>query len=90
MNRQDAQGSFIVLVWTLIGKVKEFIQAPIVPIHPRAEVVADLLLLPIVSRSMQRRQAEEARLSDRVYRFSSVSDSFSSCWSGKHSNFFSR
>lgn len=71
MNKRDAQGSFIVLIWTLIGKVKELANGPIVLFHPRADVVADLLLRPVVSRSMQRRQAEEASLNHRVYRFSS-------------------
>ena len=39
---------------------------------PRAATVADLLLQPVVSRTMQRRLAEEARLSSIVFRFSSV------------------
>jgi len=72
MNTRQAQGSFVALIWTLIVMVKETVNAPAVPISPRASAVADLLLQPVVSRSMQRRQAEEARLSPRVYRFSSA------------------
>jgi hypothetical protein len=70
MNPRDAQGSFIALIWTLIAKVKEVTGS--VCIHPRPGVVADLVLLPVVTRSVQRRQAEEANLSHRAYRFSSV------------------
>ena len=71
MKTENTQGSFMLLIWTLIAQVKDLTNAPMVPILPRADVAADLLLLPVVSRGMQRRQAEEARLADRVYRFSS-------------------
>ena len=72
MKTRDTQGSFILLIWTLILRVKELTRAPIVLLYPRANVVADLFLRPVICRSMQRRQAEEAQLSLRVYRFSSV------------------
>lgn len=71
MKTRDTQGSFIILIWTLIVKVKEIANAPIAPVHPRADMLADLLLRPIVCRSMQRRQAEEDRLSHQVFRYSS-------------------
>jgi hypothetical protein len=70
MKTRDTQGSFITIIWTLIGKVKE-LAATGVPIPPRAELVADLLLFPVVTRTMQRRQAEETRLGGLVFRYSS-------------------
>ncbi len=88
MNTQDLQGSFITLIWTLIAMVKDITNVDItkadgVPVHPRADMVADLLLQPVVSRSIQRRLIEEARLSPRVYRFSSVDNATPPCWSGR-------
>jgi hypothetical protein len=71
MKTRDTQGSFIILIWTLIAKVKEVTSAPVVSIHPRADLVADLLLRPLIFRCMQRRQAEETRLSQRVFRYCS-------------------
>ena len=71
MNTRDTQGSFIILIWMLIAQVKEITKAPIASFHPRAEVLADLLLRPVIYRSVQRQQAEEARLSQRVFRYSS-------------------
>jgi len=78
MSTRDTQGSFIRIIWALIVKVKE-LTATSVPIHPRADVVADLLLLPVVTRGTQRRQAEEARLSHMVFRYSSSNPCASSC-----------
>lgn len=72
MKTQEKQGSFIVLIWTLIAKVKQVTNARCVPIYPRADMVASLLLGPVIFRCMQRRQAEEARLSQRVFRYSSA------------------
>ena len=71
MKTRDTQGAFISLIWTLIAKVKEVTNASSIPIHPHAHMAADLILLPVVSRCTQRRQAEEARLSERVFRYSS-------------------
>ncbi len=82
MNTRDTQGSFIILIWTLIARVKELTRAPIVPIHPRADLVADLFLRPMVCRSMQRRRAEDASLNHRGYRFSSFDNATSLSWSG--------
>ena len=88
MNTQDLQGSFITLIWTLIAMVKDITNVDItkadsVPVHPRADMVANLLLQPMVSRSMHRELVEEARLSPRVYRFSSVANATPACWSGR-------
>jgi len=69
MKTRDTQGSFITVIWTLIGKVKE-LAATGVPIPPRADLVADLLLFPVVARTTQRRLAEEARLNGLVFRYS--------------------
>ena len=79
MKTRDTQGSFITLIWTLLAKVKDVINANCVPIHPRADVVADLFLRPVVCRSIQRRQAEEARLSNFVFRYSSSPPRATSC-----------
>ena len=93
MKTRDTQGSFITVLWALIGKVKEVAETG-VPIRRRADLVADLLLLPVVARSTQRRLAEEARLSNRVSRYSSShsceascasSNSIARCW-GTHSS----
>jgi hypothetical protein len=65
------QGSFINLIWALIAKIKEVTRAPIVHIHPGAEVVAGLFLVPVICRNTMRGQAEEACLSERVFRYSS-------------------
>lgn len=89
MKTRDTQGSFIILIWTLIAKVKEVISVGSVSIHPRADVVAGLFLLPVVTRSIQRRQAEEAGIRDRVFRFSSDGPTFP-CWSGGASRIPSR
>ena len=77
MKTREMQGSFIALIST--PTVKE-VAAESVPIHPRANFMAELLLQSVVSRTTQRRLAEDASLSDRVYRFSSANPSFSSCW----------
>ncbi len=90
MKTQDTQGSFITLIWTLIAKVKDVTSATSVPIHPRADMATDLLLQPVVFRGMQRRLAEEASLSPRVFRFSSSGDSVPLGWSGSPSSLFSR
>ena len=90
MKPRDTKGAFISLIWTLIAKVKEVTNASGVPIHPHADVAADLLLLPVVSRSTQRRLAEDASLNLRVYRFSSVDNATSPCWSGSPSKVYSR
>jgi hypothetical protein len=71
MKTRDKQGSFILLIRTLIAKVKELTEAPTVLLHPRDDLVADLFLRPVVCRSMQRRRADEARLSNLVFRYSS-------------------
>jgi hypothetical protein len=78
MKTRGTLGPFITVIWELIAKVKE-VAAGSFPIHPRADVVADLLLLPVISRMTQRRVAEEARLSDMVFRYSSSSSCASSC-----------
>jgi hypothetical protein len=90
MKAQGTQGSFITVIWTLIAKVKEVTGIASVPIHPRVDVVSDLLLQPLVSRSIQRRLVEEARLSPRVYRFSSSDNFVPPGWSGSPSRLFSR
>ncbi len=90
MKTRDTQGSFIALIWTLIAKVKEVTNAVGIPIHPPAHMAADLLLLPVVSRSTQRRLAEDAGLNHRVYRFSSVDNATLPCWSGTPSKLYSR
>jgi hypothetical protein len=71
MKSQDKQESLIIVIWALIAKVKQLTNASGVTIYPPAEMVADLLLRPIVCRSIQRRQAEEASVSQRVFRYSS-------------------
>ena len=78
MKTRESQGSFITVIWALIGKVKEVCAAG-VPIHPRADLVAGLVLRPVVVRSMQRRLAEEAQLSNRVFRYSSSHSCAASC-----------
>ena len=78
MSTRDTQGSFIRIIWALIGKVKELATNG-VPIPPRDDVAADLLLLPVVTRGRQRRQAEEAHLSHMVFRYSSSNPCASSC-----------
>ncbi len=90
MNTQDMQGSFITLIWTLIGKVKDVTNAESVPVPPRADMVADLLLQPMVSRSMHRELVEEALLRPRVFRFSSVDNATPPCWNGNPSKLYSR
>jgi hypothetical protein len=79
MKTRDTQGSFIILIWALIAKVEQLTNVPGVSTYPRAELVADLLLRPLVCRSMQRQQAEEARLSQRVFRYSGSHPSTPSC-----------
>jgi hypothetical protein len=79
MKTRDTQGAFISLIWTLIAKVKQITTASSVPIHPHADRAADLLLQPVVSRSTQRRLAEDASLNHQVYRFSSVNNATSLC-----------
>ena len=78
MKTRETQGSFITIIWTLITKIKEVVAGSVL-IHPRADVVADLFLLPVISRMTQRRLAEEARLSDIVFRYSSSHPCASSC-----------
>lgn len=90
MNTRNAQGSFIVLIWTLIVKVKELTNTPIVLFPTRAGMAADFLLLPVVSRSTQRRLTEDASLNERVYRFSSVSNATPACWRGNSSKLCSQ
>jgi hypothetical protein len=90
MNTRDNQGAFITLIWTLIAKVKEIADAPSGPIHPHADIEADLLLLPVVSRGTQRRLAEDATLNHRAYRFSSVDSATLACWNGRALKFSSR
>ncbi len=71
MKTRDTHGAFIILIWTLIAKVQRFTEASCVPIYPRADMVTGLLLCPVIGRCMLRRQAEEARLSQQVFRYSS-------------------
>lgn len=71
MKTQNTQGSFILLIGTLIAKVQQFAYAPGVPLHPRGVMVASFLLRPLLCRCTQRRQAEEARLSQGVFRYCS-------------------
>ena len=85
MKTRDTQGSFITVIWTLIAMVRECTSRTGAPNHPRAEMVADLLLLPVVSRTMQRRLAEEARLTHLVFRYSSSPPCASSCASSSSS-----
>jgi len=85
MKTRDTQGAFITLIWTLIAKVKEITNAERLPIHPRADLVAALLLQSVVSRSTQRRLVEDASLNHRVYRFSNVDNATSICWNGSSS-----
>ena len=90
MKTKYTQGSFITLIWTLEAKVKDVTTASGVPIHPRADMVAHLLLQPVVFRTMQRRLAEEARLCARVFRFSNSGDPVPVGLSGRPSKLFSR
>lgn len=85
MNTQDMQGSFITLIWTLIAMVQDITNAERVPLPPHADMVADLLLQPIISRTMQRQLVEEARLNPRVYRYNSADNATPPCWSGSRS-----
>jgi len=78
MKTREPQGSFIILIWTLMTKVQQVCTAG-VPIHPRADSVADLLLRPLVSRVALRRRAEEGRFSNLVVRYSSYHPCASSC-----------
>jgi hypothetical protein len=80
MRTQDTQGSFITLIRTFLAKAKEVSDvAPAastadtgsVPVHPRADVVANLLLLRVLSGKLQERLADQDRLGDRVFRYSS-------------------
>src|SRR5271157_4917148 len=70
MKTRESQGSFIDVIRTLMAKVQQ-LSAANVSIPPRADLVAGFLLLPIASRSVQRRRAEETRLSNLVFRYSS-------------------
>jgi len=72
MKTRDAQGSFITVTWTLIAKVKELADAPIVLVPPRADMADGSLLQPMISCSMHRELVKEARLDPRVLRSSSV------------------
>ena len=85
MKTRDTQGSFITLIWTLMAKVKEITNGNGVITYPRADMVADLLLLPVVSRTMQRQLVEEARVSNLVFRYSSSPPRASSCASSSSS-----
>lgn len=71
MKTRDTQGSFVGLIWTLIVTVKRLTAAPRVLIYPHVDMAAGFLLCPVICRCMQRQQAEEARLSQRVFRYSS-------------------
>ena len=87
MNTRDMQGSFIALIST--PTVKE-VAAESVPIHPRANFVAELLLQSVVSRTTQRRLAEDASFDHRVYRFSSVDNETPPCWISSSSKLYTR
>jgi hypothetical protein len=90
MRTHDTQGSFIALISTPTAAVEETGTAESVSIHPRADFVAALLLEAVVFRSMQRRLAEEARLTPKVYRFSSIDDDTPAHGSGNSSAFCQR
>lgn len=90
MKTRDSQGAFISLIWTLIAKVKEVTNAASVPIYPHADMAADLLLLPVVSRSTQRRMAEDACFNHRVYRFSSVDNATPPCYNSGPAKLYPR
>lgn len=79
METHDTQGLFMIIIWTLIARVKELTESPIVPIHPRADLVTDLFLRPVISRSIRRQEAEDARLRNRIFRYSSPHPCASSC-----------
>ncbi len=81
MRTQDTQGSFITLIRTFLAKAKELSDAAStadtgsVPIPPRAGVVANLLVLRVLSIKLQERLSDQDRLGERVFRYSS-SDPF--------------
>ena len=85
MRTQNRQGSFITLIRTLLTKAKEVSDVAAnadtqsSPIHPRAEVVANLLVLRAISVRMQERLAEEERLAERVFRYSSSDPCAAGC-----------
>lgn len=80
MRTQGSQGSFINLIRTLLAKAKEVSDtAPdadveIVPLHPRdprAEAVANLLVLGVLSKIQERLAEENNRHGERVFRYNS-------------------
>jgi len=81
MKTRQTHGAFIALIWALMRKVEEVTTGSVCT-HPRPDMAADLLLQPVVSRGLQRRLAEDAGLTHRVYRFSSVDNETATCWNG--------
>src|SRR4051812_24418830 len=85
MRAQGTSGLFISLIRTLLTKAGEsrrveaeaeadtvpVVNSDIVPIYPRVDVMAHLLVLRVLSRKVQERLAETDRLGDRVFRYSS-------------------
>lgn len=77
MRTQKTQGSFITLIRTFLAKAKEVSDVASnastdgAPVHPRADVVANLLVLRALSSKIQERLAEDDRGGERVFRYNS-------------------
>jgi hypothetical protein len=80
MRTQDTQGSFITLIQRFLAKVKEIsdvasadstVDIASGSVHPRADVVANLLMLRVLSLKIQKRLADEERVSERIFRYCS-------------------
>ncbi len=80
MRTQDTQGSFITLIQRFLAKVKEISEvasadstadAASASIPPRVEVVANLFMLHVLCLKIQKRLADQDRLSERIFRYSS-------------------
>ncbi len=80
MRTQDTQGTLITLIRTFLAKTKEIsdvasadsiVDTASVSLHPRADVVANLLMLRVLFMKIQKRLADEDRLSERIFRYSS-------------------
>lgn len=80
MKMRDTQRALITFLRTLVTKVNNVATVPAiamdatsdaVSVYPRAGMAADLFLLRALSKTIQSRLAEEARVTERTFRFSS-------------------
>lgn len=77
MRTQDTQGSFITLIRTFLAKAQEVSEGVSVAdpsnvaTNPRAEVVANLLVLRALPVRLQERLGDEDQPGEKVFRYSS-------------------